>query len=76
MAERVAHGGHGVPDDDIRRRFPRSLHNLLKGDAQTVDHVRCFLNSGETPKLIFVQRGKDRTIMQPALFAHLFSGIY
>lgn len=28
VAHRVALGGHGVPEPDIRRRFGRSLHNL------------------------------------------------
>ncbi len=27
VTERVAHGGHAIPDVDIVRRFPRSLHN-------------------------------------------------
>ncbi len=29
VAERVAHGGHSIPIQDIERRFPRSLQNLL-----------------------------------------------
>jgi len=28
IRERVARGGHFVPDDDVRRRFPRSLRNF------------------------------------------------
>ncbi len=28
VARRVSEGGHDVPEDDIRRRFVRSLHNL------------------------------------------------
>lgn len=28
---RFAHGGHDVPDDDIRRRYERSLRNLPAG---------------------------------------------
>lgn len=73
VAEQVAHGGHSIPDADIKRRFPRSLRNLLEVYAETVDHARCFLNSGGTPQLIFVQQGKLRTVLQPALFAQLVS---
>ncbi|MEO5330487.1 MAG: zeta toxin family protein [Magnetococcus sp. YQC-5] len=73
VAERVAHGGHSIPDADIKRRFPRSLRNLLEVYAETVDYARCFLNSGGTPQLIFVQQGKLRTVLQPALFAQLVS---
>ena len=29
VAERVAHGGHSIPQADIERRFPRSLNNLF-----------------------------------------------
>lgn len=29
VAERVAHGGHNIPQPDIQRRFPRSLRHLL-----------------------------------------------
>jgi predicted ABC-type ATPase len=28
VAIRVRHGGHFVPDDDVRRRFGRSMHNF------------------------------------------------
>ena len=43
VAERAAHGGHDVSLDVIRRRFPRSLHNLLLEYGPCVDRVRCFL---------------------------------
>lgn len=72
VAERVAHGGHSIPLADIKRRFPRSLGNFLGIYAETVDYARCFLNSGKIPQLIFVQRGKHRTIYQPDLFRQLF----
>lgn len=72
VAERVAHGGHSIPLADIKRRFPRSLGNFLEVYAENVDYARCFLNSGKIPQLIFVQRGKQRTIYQPDLFRQLF----
>ncbi len=28
VALRVAHGGHNIPDEDIRRRFVRGLENF------------------------------------------------
>ena len=28
VLERVARGGHAVPEDDVRRRYGRSLRNL------------------------------------------------
>lgn len=71
VAERVAHGGHAISSDDIKRRFPRSLGNFLGIYAETVDYARCFLNCGNTPQLIFVQQGTIRTLLQPVLFEQL-----
>ncbi|NEZ54143.1 zeta toxin family protein [Adonisia turfae] len=68
VAERVAHGGHDIPLEDIERRFPRSLHNLLTEFGGITDRTRCFMNSGEVPELVFVQQGSDRTIVNAGLF--------
>jgi len=45
VAQRVALGGHAVPDADIRRRYTRSLANLPSIISQ-VDATRLFDNSG------------------------------
>jgi predicted ABC-type ATPase len=63
VAERVAHGGHNIPVKDIARRFPRSLKNLFMHFSHHVDCTRCFMNSGETPELIFEQQNDKRTIV-------------
>ncbi len=68
VAERVAHGGHNIPKADLIRRFPRSLHNLLNGFAPKVSQVRCFMNSGEKPELVFQQTVVVRTILHPDFF--------
>jgi predicted ABC-type ATPase len=71
VAERVAHGGHSIPSADIQRRFPRSLYNLFHVYGAAVDYTRCFLNSGATPELVFVQQGETRTVLQPESFDRL-----
>lgn len=63
VAERVAHGGHNVPVADIERRFPRSLSHLLNDFSHRVDSCTCFMNDGESPVLVFEQRGFDRDIV-------------
>lgn len=68
VAERVAHGGHDIPDDDIARRFPRSLTNLFRLFAPQVDQTRCFMNSGEIPELVFQQDGTQPVIFHPEFF--------
>jgi len=71
VAERVAHGGHDIQAADIVRRFPRSLYNLLAVFAARVDHVRCFMNNGTEPELVFRQSGEERMVFHPQWFAHL-----
>jgi predicted ABC-type ATPase len=63
VAERVAHGGHNIPEADIERRFPRSLRHLLNDFSHGVDGCTCFMNDGECPVLVFEQYGGDREIV-------------
>jgi predicted ABC-type ATPase len=63
VAERVAHGGHNIPVADIERRFPRSLRHLLNDFSHRVDSCACFMNDGESPVLVFEQRGDIRDIL-------------
>ncbi len=63
VAERVAHGGHNIPLVDIERRFPRSLRHLFNDFSHRVDSCTCFMNDGESPVLVFEQRGSDREIV-------------
>jgi predicted ABC-type ATPase len=44
IAARVAQGGHDVPDQDVRRRYARSLANLPRALALS-DHALIFDNS-------------------------------
>lgn len=52
VRERVAQGGHDVPNDDVRRRYFRSLTNA-KPLLTIVDETFVYDNSGLEPKLIF-----------------------
>lgn len=73
VAERVSHGGHNIPAFDIERRFPRSLENLFGAYALLVDRTVCFVNSGETPEIVFTQCGERREVKQPAVMQLLQS---
>lgn len=46
IAKRVLAGGHNVPEVDVRRRYVRSLQNLLVA-AENADQVLLFDNSHE-----------------------------
>ncbi len=43
---RVAHGGHDIPEADIRRRYTRSVQNLVRLMPKLTE-LRVFDNSGE-----------------------------
>lgn len=55
VRERVAQGGHDVPDDDIRRRYKRSLLNLPRV-LKVVDQAVVYDNSGAEPRLVLETR--------------------
>lgn len=71
VAERVFHGGHNIPLQDIERRFPLSLRNLLTEFGVAADRTQCFMNDGESPQLIFLQQGETREIFNSELFDQL-----
>lgn len=71
VAERVAHGGHNIPSNDIIRRFPRSLANLLDLFSYQVDQCQCYMNANEEPILLFEQNGKNRIIYQQDVLKNL-----
>ena len=50
MADRVRQGGHNIPESDIRRRFSKSLHNLLQLYRPVFGSLHFFDNSGNVPK--------------------------
>ncbi len=68
VAERVAHGGHSVPEDIIVRRYPRSLHNLFECYTYVVSSTRCFLNSSDLPEPVFTQESGELEILDQAAF--------
>ncbi len=52
IAERVAQGGHHVPDDVVRRRFAAGLLNFETLYRYEVNFWRRYNNSGQAPVLI------------------------
>jgi predicted ABC-type ATPase len=55
VRERVARGGHDVPDKDVRRRYARSLVNAEKM-LRVAHQSLVFDNSGKAPVLLFEAR--------------------
>ena len=67
VAERVRHGGHQIPEEDLNRRFFRSLNNFLEHYAFLVDRAVCYCNADTQPIVIFTQWGSRREVSQPTM---------
>jgi hypothetical protein len=52
VAQRVRKGGHHVLDEDIRRRFRRSVENFIGVFLPLADEWKVWDNEGDGPKLI------------------------
>lgn len=58
IAQRVRDGGHFVPDDDVARRYQRSLANLAAG-VSLADRAWLLDNTGERMRLVAtIERGQ------------------
>lgn len=51
VAERVRQGGHDVPEEDIRRRYKRSLVNFFELYQPLADRWAVFDNTGTAPRM-------------------------
>ncbi len=68
VRKRVLQGGHNIPEKDIRRRYDKSLKNLLSHYAPLCTETECFDNSTRPRRLIFRQAGKDVKVANNELF--------
>lgn len=69
---RVAMGGHDVPEDTIRRRFTRSLHNFSTLYMPLADQWVVFDNTVATKaKLVATLKGDNLEIKEPKLWLKL-----
>lgn len=68
VAERVAHGGHDIPREDVIRRYPRSIRNLLECYSMLCSSTVCLDNSGPVPEVIFMQDTHGRVVENQSFF--------
>lgn len=71
VRERVAHGGHDIPTQDIRRRSGRSLSNLLANYASLPTRTRCFMNHLPVPVPVFESSDGKLGIVDDRLYKQL-----
>lgn len=63
IRERVEHGGHDVPEQDVRRRYLRSINNLFALYADLLDAYIIYDNSGARPIPVLWQEAGHRKIL-------------
>ncbi len=69
---RVTLGGHDVPDDVVRRRFGRSLHNFFSLYLPLADEWTLFDNSSSDDAIpIAAQSANQLTVIEPATWQKL-----
>ena len=64
---RVQGGGHDIPADVVRRRFSRSLANFFQC-RNLVDSWMLFDNSGESPRVVALERAGALRIIDQAFY--------
>ena len=69
VAERVANGGHDIPEDTIKRRYVAGINNLFKIFIPEVDFWDIYDNS-QKPRIEIARGGKmaDTSIFDYPLY--------
>ncbi len=73
VAGRVRSGGHHVPDEDVKRRYKRSLSNFFQLYRPLATHWRMYDNSHPSgPRLIaFADAGSETKILDEPLWGRI-----
>jgi predicted ABC-type ATPase len=71
VRERVEHGGHNIPDDEIYRRYPRIMNNIINIYIPLCDKTLCYDNSGSEPVLFFKQDENGQNILNNDIFGRI-----
>jgi predicted ABC-type ATPase len=73
VRERVRKGGHDVPAADVRRRFERSLRNLVRQYLPLADEWRILDNSGSLPRLVADGTPTGTRVLDETIFSAIDS---
>ncbi|MGE4490541.1 MAG: zeta toxin family protein [Kiritimatiellales bacterium] len=63
VEQRVASGGHDIPDEAIIRRYRRTVSNFLNVFVPLCDEVFCYDNSGSRPIPVFSKIGMEQEVL-------------
>lgn len=71
VAERVASGGHDIPKEAIKRRYPRSVKNLIHCYQPLSDATFCFDNSADEPQLVYIASEQTTDVLNQTLYQNI-----
>lgn len=74
IKERVRRGGHNVADEDVKRRFDRSINNLFALYEPLIDVWSIFDNSTIKPRLIAKKELGKIDIIDKEIFGRIVKG--
>ena len=75
IKDRVAEGGHNVSQEDVKRRFDRSMLNFFKIYRPLLDSWMLFNNAGIKPLLIAEEKSKKTAVIEEGLFLNIVNKI-
>lgn len=74
VAERVAHGGHHVPEADVRRRYQRGGRNLFQVYRPFLDSWVLLDNSSRSPRTIAYEERERLIVIDAEVYARASRG--
>ena len=74
VADRVRRGGHHIPEDDVRRRHARGMHNFVEVYRPLLDSWILFENTGESPIIIGLEEGSGPEMRDAVRYARFLDG--
>lgn len=72
---RIETGGHGIPEETIRRRYVRSRHNFWYNYKELADSWYLFNNSSKNPELVANSISEELIIANQDYFSFFVSSI-
>jgi predicted ABC-type ATPase len=73
VANRVHQGGHGVPEETIRRRYDNGLRNLFRSYRRLMDVFWLFDASHFPPAMVAREGGGESQIDRPELYESIIA---
>ena len=71
VADRVNKGGHDIPEETVRRRFRRGIHNLFNLYRGLCDLTVIYDNSTTAPRLVATITPSGTTVVRRDLYQRI-----